>query len=110
VDSADFGRGDDDRIGPGFPQPGMDIGLVSQVERAPVGGRQLAFFAAQTAQQGRADHASMAADPDSPALNREMLATHRRLALAVNTFDASYTEIAYAALSCISFAKLTTSR
>ena len=70
-------------------EPGEHIGLPRQVEARAVGGRQLAIFRGKPAQQGRADHAAMAADPDALALDRKMLAAHRRFAFGDDYFERS---------------------
>ncbi len=63
--AADLRRGHEDRMGFVFRHPGVHRGRVDQVGLRPICGQNLAAFACQSAHDGGADHALVAADPDA---------------------------------------------
>ena len=65
-DSADLGGGEDDhiRFGPRHPLP--NVVLLAQIDIATVHRQDFRVFAREPAHDRRANHATMAGDPNSP--------------------------------------------
>ena len=63
-DAADPRGGQEHGLGPRIGDPGLDVGLAAKVEPVAIDRDDLAGFALEAPDQGRADHAAVTGDPD----------------------------------------------
>ena len=76
-DAADLGGGDEDRMRALIGHELSDLGLIAQVDPAPVLADDLAIASRfKSPDDGRADHAAMARHPDPLARQRVSLLSH----------------------------------
>jgi hypothetical protein len=76
VDAADPRRSEDDDVRLRLVHPGLDFGLLTQIEPVATDGDEFAVLARQPAHQRRPHHAAMAGNPDSASFDAERQFTH----------------------------------